>query len=174
MGWYGEPGTRKEKLAELTRCHENATCLRHCYRGNNFRGVLWSVWETTEKFRQEHPEHPPRAISCDLLEYRDGMWFHKPLCEQSHPYYYSCPLGYLDMVPVANAEWRESVRKYHAKPDTPPLREGMRIRFTVAKFGGSDTFRAIKRGRAWRFIDDIGRVVRLVGWQKHVWVEVVT
>lgn len=171
MGWYGEPVTRRRKIEDLTRSHENATCLRHCYRGNNYRGVLWCVWEATEKYQQEYPDKPTRVISCDLLEYRDQMWFNKPLSESCHPYYYSCPLGYLDMVPVANPEWREAVRKYHAKPDTPPLRDGMRVRFSV-KFGGSDTFLAIKRGRTWRFKDDIGRVVRLVGWKRHAFSEV--
>lgn len=172
MGWYGERVTRKEKIEDLTRSHENATCIRHCYRGNNFRGVLWTVWEMTPKLLAEKPEAPSRAIGCDLLEYRDGMWFNKPLSEQCHPYYYSCPLGYLDIVPVANEEWRAEVRKHHAKLEAPPLRDGMRIQFTQAKFGGADTFRAIRRGRTWRFIDNVGRVVRLVGWKRHAFVEV--
>ena len=172
MGWYGEPGTRREKIERLTASRENATCLRHCYRGNAYRGVLWSVWEANEQFRQAHPGEPDRGIACDLLEYRDGMWFHKPLSERSHPYYYSCPLGYLEMVPAACEQWREQVRKYHATPDRPALRDGMKIRFTQAKFGGADTFRAVRHGRAWRFRDDIGRVVRLVGWKRHAFVEV--
>lgn len=172
MGWYGEPVSRRDKIAALTRSHSQANCLRHCYRGNNFRGVLWGVWEATPEGEAAHPGNPTRAISCDLLEYRDGMWFNKPLSESCHPYYYSCPLGYLDMVPVANAAWREEVRKYHAKPESPALRDGMRIRFTSVKYTAGDTFRAIRRGRAWRFIDDIGRVVRLVGWKRHAFVEV--
>ena len=36
-----------------------------------------------------------------------------------HPYFYSCPLKYLDLVPIeqfgGHAEWRELVRKYHAR-----------------------------------------------------------
>ena len=30
------------------------------------------------------------------------------------PCYYSCPPVYLDMVPVANAQWRDQVRAHHA------------------------------------------------------------
>ena len=34
--------------------------------------------------------------------------------ESMHPYYYSCPLSYLELVPIdqygGNAEWREGVR----------------------------------------------------------------
>jgi hypothetical protein len=31
-----------------------------------------------------------------------------------HPYYYSCPLRYLDMAPVQSFEWRERVHRFHA------------------------------------------------------------
>jgi len=37
------------------------------------------------------------------------------MCESMHPYYYSCPLAYLDAVPVACEEWRQLVLQYHAK-----------------------------------------------------------
>ena len=40
---------------------------------------------------------------------------HKPMCESMGPFYYSCPLGYLELVPVADEQWRECVRSYHAK-----------------------------------------------------------
>jgi antirestriction protein len=36
--------------------------------------------------------------------------------ESMGPYYYSCPLGYLDKVPVVtNPGWRDCVRNYHAE-----------------------------------------------------------
>ena len=38
--------------------------------------------------------------------------------ESVHPFFYSCPLGYLEMVPIetsgGNPEWRVGVRAYHA------------------------------------------------------------
>ena len=41
------------------------------------------------------------------------------MSESVHPYFYYCPLGYLDMVPLevygGYAEWRELVRQYHAR-----------------------------------------------------------
>ena len=85
-------------------------CLRHCYRGNNFSGVLWSAWEF---------DSGDRGIRCDLLRFdsADGKWSYKPLDESMEPYYYSCPLGYLDLVPdnskFARPEWRAKVRQYH-------------------------------------------------------------
>ena len=106
MGWYGEQTTRKDKIASLTEPgREEVKCLRHCYRGNAYRGVLWAVWE----------DPAGRHITCDVLEYRDNMWWNKPLCEGMGPFYYSCPLGYLAMVPPVDAEWREQVRQYHNK-----------------------------------------------------------
>ena len=36
-----------------------------------------------------------------------------------HPYFYSCPLSYLEMVPIehfgGNEEWRVGVRSYHQR-----------------------------------------------------------
>ncbi len=57
-----------------------------------------------------------RYIGCDLLRCERGYgWGYKDLCESVHPYYYSCPLAYLEMVPVACETWRERVREYHAR-----------------------------------------------------------
>lgn len=59
-----------------------------------------------------------RWIGCDLLEYskRDEGWGYKDMDESMHPYYYSCPLSYLDMVPVVGSEeWRQGVREYHQR-----------------------------------------------------------
>jgi hypothetical protein len=57
---------------------------------------------------------PRRYIGCHLLESSGGEWGYKSLDESVHPYYYSCPLRYLDMAPVRSSEWREGVRAYHA------------------------------------------------------------
>lgn len=100
MGWFGEKITLKEKIAQLTR---GANHVRHCYRGNAFRGVLWSVWSVDGE----------NHIFCDVLEYRNGMWWNKPLSEKSGPFYYSCPKIYLEICPEKNSEWRAEVKKYH-------------------------------------------------------------
>jgi hypothetical protein len=36
-----------------------------------------------------------------------------------HPYYYSCPLSYLDLAPEQSADWRAGVRAYHVRRRTP-------------------------------------------------------
>ena len=129
MGWLFRAGsTRRELIAERTKDWDKdgpegttvtTACLAHCYRGNVYSGVLWAVWERTlTKDGQVKPVE--RWITCDLLRYqRDYGWGYKDMDESMHPYYYSCPLGYLEKVPIdqygGNAEWRESVQDNHAR-----------------------------------------------------------
>jgi hypothetical protein len=70
-------------------------------RGN----VLWTVWTS-----------PSGAfIGCDLMATHGGDWGYKDMEESMGPCYYTCPLGFLAMAPVASESWREQVRAYHAK-----------------------------------------------------------
>ena len=127
MGWLFKQGySRRQLIAERTENWEKSgdmlvksVCLAHCYRGNLYSGVLWAVWERT--FTKEGQIICPteRWITCDLLRYqKDFGWGYKDMEESMHPYYYSCPLGYLEMVPVdqygGNSQWREGVQRYHA------------------------------------------------------------
>jgi hypothetical protein len=111
MGWYFPHGaTKKDVVEELSQewSNENATSsvLKKCVRGN----VLWTVRERTLK-----DGTTLRYIGCDLLQgHREG-WGYKPMDESMGPYYYSCPLPYLEMTPVANQKWREEVIKHHAQ-----------------------------------------------------------
>ncbi|TWU41870.1 hypothetical protein [Novipirellula artificiosorum] len=129
MGWLFIPGSvRRSMIKDRTSAWERTnddgttiktTCLAHCFRGNCFSGVLWSVFERTFIQDGEHTESQQRWIQCDLLQYSrsDDGWGYKDMDESMHPYYYSCPKSYLDMVPVethgGNAEWREHVRQHH-------------------------------------------------------------
>lgn len=128
MGWYYPHGVnRKELIAERTENWERdtgdtlvkSTCLKHCYRGGVFSGVLWSVWERT--FTKDGKEVQPsqRWIGVDLLHCHQGEWGYKPLEELMGPYYFSCPLSYLDLVPLdrygGNSEWREAVIEHHRR-----------------------------------------------------------
>ena len=129
MGWLFKPGSnRRNWIDELTTDWQRAngdgltiktTCLARCYRGNCFSGVLWAVWQRT--FSRECHESEPRQrwITCDLLRYsrRDDGWGCKGMDESMHPFYYSCPKKYLDLVPIetygGNPKWREQVQQYH-------------------------------------------------------------
>lgn len=128
MGWTYPYGVdRKQLIAQRVEGWERdtgemlvkSTCLKHCYRGGVFSGVLWSVWERT--FTKDGDEVQPseRWIQCDLLRCDRGEWGYKDMEEAMHPYYYSCPLSYLDHVPIdrygGNAEWREQVAEHHRR-----------------------------------------------------------
>ena len=129
MGWLFPYGaSRKSLIAERVQNWERMTdtgvliktiCIAHCYRGNVFSGILWSVWERS--FSKDDAETEPRQrwIQCDLLRCHSGEWGYKDMEESMHPYFYSCPLGYLNLVPIeqfgGHEVWREGVRQYHAR-----------------------------------------------------------
>lgn len=124
MGWYFSRQTRDQLIRELIKPqeseHARSTVIAHALRGN----VLWSVVQVTPK--QADASNVKEAdsttlIRCDLLKGSDGEWGHKPLDESMHPYYYSCPLRFLEMAPVRSEAWREGVRSYHRhlRPTTP-------------------------------------------------------
>lgn len=127
MGWYFSQSNtnRRHLITELTKprtqvANHRSICLTSCTRGN----ILWSVWEHQILVEQQGGVSGPdqsawvgkdRFICCDLMQngHYDG-WGYKPMDESCHPFYYTCPLGYLDMVPeVACHEWRDNVKKYH-------------------------------------------------------------
>lgn len=107
MGWYYETTSRAELIQRLIRPRAHATCIKHCCVGN----VLWTVWKPNDDKRALGAEN---WIGCDLMERApDGMWGYKDMCEDMGPYYYSCPLSYLELAPAVNAEWRKMVRYHH-------------------------------------------------------------
>ena len=78
------------------------------------------MWERNFAKDGQQVELTQRWIACDLLRYeRDCGWGYKDLDESMHPYFYSCPLKYLDLVPIeqygGNVEWRGFVRSHHAR-----------------------------------------------------------
>lgn len=130
MGWtYPFGSSRKDLIAERTESREwqsgemlvKTTCLARCFRGGSFSGVLWVVWERVFTIDGKEARPTERWIGCDLLEYAkqyDG-WGYKDLDESMGPCSWSCPLGYLAMVPIdrygGNAEWRAGVIAYHER-----------------------------------------------------------
>ena len=126
MGWtYPYVSSRKQLIEQRVQPWERenngititTTCLAHCFRGGRFSGVLWAVWERTFLKQGESAEPAQRWITCDLIRCHSGEWGYKDMDESMHPYYYSCPLKYLDLVPIdqygGHAEWRDMVRQHH-------------------------------------------------------------
>lgn len=117
MGWdFTSGATKKDIIHERTQPYEDANVrlntLVHCVRGN----CLWMVKEVLKKKTNE----VERFIELDLLEKNKGEnwegWGYKDMDESMGPYYYSCPVEYLDMVPVVACQsWRDLVREHAAK-----------------------------------------------------------
>lgn len=112
MGWSYTIGQSKQRLIQERINPQGIDghvykSLAHCIRGN----CLWQVIEHT------FPSGVSKKfIALDLLSNEGGDgWGYKDMDESVGPYYYSCPLRYLQMVPVANQEWRHQVVAYHGR-----------------------------------------------------------
>lgn len=113
MGWdFTKDATRADIIERQTATWTSeagstyTTIARACV-GNH----LWTVIEKTAPGSE-----PERFIALFLLRReRNYGWGYKAMSEQSGPFYYTCPMKFLDMVPVANQEWRDGVLAYHAQ-----------------------------------------------------------
>jgi hypothetical protein len=54
-------------------------------------------------------------IGLYLMQRASGLWGYKDMDESMHPYYYNCPLDWLDKAQEMNVEWRKGVREWHDK-----------------------------------------------------------
>lgn len=109
MGWlFTEGQTKADLIAHLTQCDSQLHTHRKCVRGT----TLWAV--------QEHKDRPGEPfIVAYLMQHERGYgWGYKPVTESMGPAEVSCPVSYLDAVPIADGphalEWRERVRRHHA------------------------------------------------------------
>ena len=131
MDWLFKTGsTRRELITERiddSECQSDdvlvkTNCLAHSFfRSSQFSGILWSVWERTSTKDCQDAEPKRRWIQCDQLQFSrsDNGWGYKHMHESMHPYFYSCPLDYLEMVSIetfgGNEAWRNGVRPYHQR-----------------------------------------------------------
>lgn len=134
MGWtIGFDTTRKDVIRQRTQNSTNRdgttfTCLRKTTRGN----ILWTVWEI-----RLIDGATDRYIGCDILGTDgEGNWGYKDMCESMGPCYYTCPVSYFALVPVANQEWRDQVmanrfRGSLAVGDQFSIRPGFTIQGTM-------------------------------------------
>ncbi|AMG47858.1 TPA: hypothetical protein ACRMT2_005497 [Pseudomonas aeruginosa] len=123
MGWLFSSRTRSELIRDLIQPEDreraSVRIIAHTLRGN----VLWSVVEITAKAEGVHQDLAPGEslcyIRCDLLQRSGGQWGYKGMDESMSPYYYTCPLRYLEMAKEISPDWREKVRAYHAQRRRP-------------------------------------------------------
>lgn len=117
MGWLfdTQPMPKKtyvQQLLDRNFSGEHCKLLGHSLRGNQ----LWVLVQP----QQEDP-----FIGLLLLECHDGCWGYKDMDESMGPYYYDCPLGFLERAPEppycpidghlgSRRTWRDHVRDHHA------------------------------------------------------------
>ncbi len=108
MGWtFG-----KETLPKLVERHskqetvEKWFLVTHSIHLGDVNSILWRLHKGTDG---------KKYISCILYQIDGGQWGYNGYCESSYPYYFSCPLEWLDECPVTSSEWRDGVREYHRK-----------------------------------------------------------
>ena len=104
MGWDFIQGANQEEVIADRIQERGNKLLNHKVTDEGECGVVWTVWETPSGHR---------FIGCDVLAEDDGNWGYKDMIEEEHPYYYSCPLEFLDLAPEASKDWRVLVRQYH-------------------------------------------------------------
>lgn len=116
MGWYFRRCSRDDLVAELIKPSDTDRARIDVIAHTVTENVLWSVVRVTAKqsgIMNLAIGQSCSYIRCDLLEQHGDEWGYKPLDESMHPYYYNCPLAYLELAPVQCPEWREHVRAYH-------------------------------------------------------------
>ena len=104
MGWdfRALPCCKQEIIDECVKSICSMTCLHQSVQGNE----LWTIWEKKDG---------ARIILLFLLASKKLCWGYKEISEQAGPYYYKCPLGFLEIAPVVNKNWRDKVYEYHSK-----------------------------------------------------------
>lgn len=116
MGWYFRRCSRDELIGELIKPSETDRVQTEVIAHTVIDNVLWSVRRATAKqpgFMNLAIGQSYSYIRCDLLDQCGDKCGYKLLDESMHPYYYTCPLAYLELAPVQCPEWRERVRAYH-------------------------------------------------------------
>lgn len=119
MGWLFTNQSKSLLIEALTSDYDSvqirSQMLAHYLAIDD---VLWSVVKLTAK-QHGLPSlcldagQSANYIRCDLLEGSTSGWGYKTIEEAMGPYYYSCPLAFLDMAAVQSQAWRNKVREYH-------------------------------------------------------------
>ena len=140
MGWLiSQDLSKDEQIRELVQGWHNeekgrgGKFLAHSVRGNTLFAVL-------QPYKVGEPERvEDRIIIVFLLRKDRGAgWGYKDMDETMNPYYYNCPLKFLELAPHAHGqyseEWRAGVRAYHAKRKamavtSGAIAPGVRFRF---------------------------------------------
>lgn len=100
-------GIQGNKQTVIDRVINNEVYTGKVLQHKKVRGGLWVVLDN------------PYAIVYVKVEVGSGKdkgWvYYKSITESEHPYYYDCPIEFLNMVPRQCQEWRDKVIAFHQK-----------------------------------------------------------
>lgn len=109
MGYdFTQGASKKDVVTEQIQSSENTRTLAHKVVREDGTNVLWAVKETTQESGGSM-----RWIYCGLMYNKKGFgWGYKGMDEICGPFYYSCPMKFLDLAPTQSILWRGHVRVY--------------------------------------------------------------
>jgi hypothetical protein len=115
MGWIFMPVSREELILRLIAPRDDGQIFVETLAHEVQDEMLWSVERFTARQKTSFLEagQSRNVIAAYLLDSHRDHWGYKALEEAMHPFYYSCPLLFLDLAPEQCPAWRKGVRKYH-------------------------------------------------------------
>jgi hypothetical protein len=125
MGWdFTKGSTKREIVAEVLAEYRNSEGVASrviAHREVNKPGETPVLYVVREFFSEALQKRVGGYIEVVLLDKQTKSkvcdwsgWGYKRMGEDEHPYYYDCPLEFLDLIPTDNAsalDWRDRVRQ---------------------------------------------------------------
>jgi hypothetical protein len=106
MGWlYPHEATRKPILLDIIIRNWNGYGTIHATHST--RNCFWMLVTP--------PGYEKPIIGLYVIQKAQGLWGYKDMEEAACPYYYDCPLDWLEKAPVTNQNWRDGVVNFHNK-----------------------------------------------------------
>lgn len=109
--WNTYRQSKEQFVSELLSKFSPGELIKSSVRGNR----LWVL--------VNHPTNRTPIIGLFLMYCEDGCWGYKDMSEVDGPFFYDCPLGFLNEAPEPDGfnmnhgdsgkTWREFVRSYH-------------------------------------------------------------
>lgn len=124
MGWYFSSQSRSALIAQLIAPQETERAsVKVVARAARQCPLVRIGSDRQGRRRASRPRAGPVPAQHPL---RSAGAQRRPMGSQAlgrmhAPYYYSCPLSYLDLAPEQSADWRAGVRAYHARRRTPTV-----------------------------------------------------
>jgi hypothetical protein len=155
MGYIVYRATRDQAVHdELANVGASSTVLAHRAIGNR----LWFLAQTRSG------EHAGRKwIGLTLIDSRRGQVAVKCMDETVGPYYFDCPLAFIDRAdaPVGPhaGPWREKVKAFHANRTArrAAIRQGLRVMYDGQVY---ELCRSLGR-RGWEVLSEDGVILRM-------------